>query len=157
MSQKWARSEYIFSLYDEDIYPIHKQMKVNQKYPCFTFKSFHSILVWPWIVMIIWDFQSVYGSQMIHLGEGVASQNEPVHLDEPVRTHVIRSFIFRGIHYFTEPSEGKFLIFGKVRKVTNFTHVNGHWMCSRTKSSFYAMLQPIRLQKTVIYENSFAK
>ena len=44
---------------------------------------------------------------MAHVGELVRSGlTWPVHLGELVKTHIIQSFICRGVHYFTEPSEG---------------------------------------------------
>ena len=40
---------------------------------CFIFEYFYSLLVWPWTATIMWDFQSVYGSVMAHLGVLVRS------------------------------------------------------------------------------------
>ena len=45
----------------------------------------------------------------------VVWQSEPVHLGEPVRTHII--ICYRGVYYFTKPSEGTVL------KWTNFSHI----------------------------------
>ena len=36
---------------------------------------------------------------------GVVWRSETVHLVEPVWTHIIRSFIYRGVNCFSEPSE----------------------------------------------------
>ena len=53
--------------------------------------------------MNIWDFLSVYGSLR---WTGGVWRSEPVHLGESVRIYIIQSFIYREVHYFTEPSEG---------------------------------------------------
>ena len=45
---------------------------------------------------------------MDHLEELIWSgeKKQPLYLSEPVQTHTIQVFIYRGIYYFTEPIEG---------------------------------------------------
>ena len=70
---------------------------------------FHAVTVHPRTTMVMWNFQSAYGSLM---WSGASCQSEPVHQGEPVRSHVKQSFIYRGVYYFTELIEGplKFLV-----------------------------------------------
>ena len=47
----------------------------------------------------------IYVSRLVHLSELVFYRSEPVQLGEPVWTPEIQSFIYRGVYYFTKPSE----------------------------------------------------
>ena len=51
------------------------------------------------------------------------TKNEPVHLEEPVLNHIIQSFIYREVYYFTEPSEGM-VVFWFSLKVKQFLSNN---------------------------------
>ena len=91
----------------------------------------------------LWDFQSVYGPR---IRNGAVWQSEPVHLDETVRTHIIQSFTNRGIHYFTEQSDGT-VCSGTVWKWTNFSHIIGsllpyYFVAWKLYSSFTKLIAP---------------
>ena len=91
----------------------------------------------------LWDFQSVYGPR---IRNGAVWQSELVHLDETVRTHIIQSFTHRGIHYFTEQSDGT-VCSGTVWKWTNFSHIIGsllpyYFVAWKLYSSFTKLIAP---------------
>ena len=55
--------------------------------------------------MIMRDFQSVYGSRIGFIYGSLVWKSKPVHLGEPLRTHIVQSLIYRGVYYFTEQRE----------------------------------------------------
>ena len=55
---------------------------------------FHSVLVWPWPIMVMWHFHSAFGSRMAHLWYTVLFGTVNLfNVGDTVRTHIIQNFM----------------------------------------------------------------
>ena len=59
--------------------------------------SFSAGLAPNYELWLLWDFLSVYG---LHRRTSTVWRSEPVHLGDPVQTHIIQILTYREFHYF---------------------------------------------------------